>query len=360
MNIVTRSFGELVRDVSAGSPRVPQSEYLPTGRYPIIDQGQGSIAGYTDDERLLSTVDLPTLVFGDHTRRLKYVDTPFAVGADGVKLLQPSAELDVRYAFHFLRSIHLPNAGYSRHYKFLKEVMIPLLELPEQRRVAAILDRVDDLRDKRDSTPPKLSSVVASALDSLMRDSGYSYKRLGDVAETTSGGTPSRSVKENFGGGIPWVKSSEVAQGVVVETEESITSIGLTSSSARVMPVGTVLVAMYGATAGTVGQLGIEAATNQAICCISPNDAFTPEFLVAALSAMKSQLKAMAVGGAQPNLSQGQIRDLRVPVPPIHVQEDFTRLTLAIRGVSQLQTTQVVLLDELFSTLQDLAFRGAL
>jgi len=104
--------------------------------------------------------------------------------------------------------------------------------------------------------------------------------KLGNIFETTSGGTPLRSKPAFYEGGtIPWLKSGEVDQGLVFHAEEKITEAGLKNSSAKMFPIDTVLVAMYGATAGQVGLLKIEAVTNQAICGILPNDKCIPELL---------------------------------------------------------------------------------
>ena len=166
--------------------------------------------------------------------------------------------------------------------------------------------------------------------DATEKNSEHQIGRLGDVCETTSGGTPLRSNSEFYEGGtIPWLKSSEVAQGLVTTTEERITELGLKNSSAKLFPVNTVLVAMYGATAGEVGLLKIEAATNQAVCGVLPNEQFIPEFLFYVLRSLKDEMKRQAGGGAQPNISQQIIRDLEIPLPPL---EEQRRIVAEIEG----------------------------
>jgi type I restriction enzyme S subunit len=105
-------------------------------------------------------------------------------------------------------------------------------------------------------------------------------KKLGDVCQTGAGGTPLKEHKDYYEGGtIPWLMSGEVAQGEVWSATNFITQKGLENSSAKIFPKNTVLVAMYGATAGQVGILRFEAATNQAVCGVLPNSHFVPEFL---------------------------------------------------------------------------------
>jgi type I restriction enzyme M protein len=166
--------------------------------------------------------------------------------------------------------------------------------------------------------------------DVIEKSSDHEIVRLGDVCETTSGGTPARSKSEFYEGGtIPWVKSGEVAQGLVTATEEHITELGLKNSSAKRFPVNTVLVAMYGATTGEVGLLKISATTNQAVCGVLPNERLVPEFLFYVLRALKDEMKQRAGGGAQPNISQQIIRDLEIPLPPL---EEQRRIVAEIEG----------------------------
>ena len=146
-------------------------------------------------------------------------------------------------------------------------------------------------------------------------------KKLGDVCQTGAGGTPLKEHKDYYENGtIPWLMSGEVSQGEVWSSANFITQKGLENSSAKIFPKNTVLVAMYGATAGQVGILRFEAATNQAVCGVLPNSHFVPEFLFYLLLSKKDELVAQAAGNAQPNISQIKIRNTEVPVPPLPEQ----------------------------------------
>jgi type I restriction enzyme S subunit len=151
---------------------------------------------------------------------------------------------------------------------------------------------------------------------------GWEIKKLGEVCETGSGGTPLKAHKDYYEGGtIPWLMSGEVSQGEVFEAKNFITEKGLNNSSAKLFPINTVLVAMYGATAGQVGILKFEACTNQAVCGILPNDKTIPEYLFYCFLSKKEELVAQAVGGAQPNISQIKIRNTKIPIPPLPEQQ---------------------------------------
>lgn len=149
--------------------------------------------------------------------------------------------------------------------------------------------------------------------------------RVDEIAHTTSGGTPSRSKPHYYGGPIPWVKSGELGDGLVSRTAESITEQALRESSAKLFPAGTLLIAMYGATAGKVGVLAMAATTNQAVCAIFPSDGALSDYLFYAMMFGRGRLLVERHGGAQPNISQRLLRSFHVPLPPKSEQENIVR-----------------------------------
>ncbi len=153
----------------------------------------------------------------------------------------------------------------------------------------------------------------------------YDIVSIGDVFTTSSGGTPLKKYEDEYyqNGTIPWLRSGEVAQGYIHSAEIYITEEALKKSSAKLFPINTVLVAMYGATAGQVGILKFEASTNQAVCGILPNDKAIPEYLYLVIKSQKEYLISLSGGGAQPNISQKIIRDIKIPLPPLSVQEEI-------------------------------------
>lgn len=156
---------------------------------------------------------------------------------------------------------------------------------------------------------------------------GWREVEIGRTFKTSAGGTPLRSRSEYFDGGtIPWLMSGEVGKREVHSAANYLTDKGLTNSSARMLPVDTVLVAMYGATAGQVGVLKFPACTNQAVCGIHPHEEFDPGFVYYAFLVQQPQLIASAIGNAQPNLSQIKLRKVRIPAPPLPEQQRIVRI----------------------------------
>jgi type I restriction enzyme S subunit len=146
--------------------------------------------------------------------------------------------------------------------------------------------------------------------------------KLGDVLKTGAGGTPLKSKKEFYeGGAIKWLLSGAVCERDIKDSKTFITEVGLANSSAKLFPQNTVLVAMYGATAGQVGILRTEAATNQAVCGIYPSEDYLEEFLYYYLTSYKETLLLEVSGVAQPNLSQVKIKHIPLPLLPLAEQQ---------------------------------------
>ena len=161
---------------------------------------------------------------------------------------------------------------------------------------------------------------------SVTTDSNYPMFAIGDICDTTSGGTPRSNIKEYYeNGNINWLKSGDIANRIIYDVDSKITKLGLNNSSAKMLPANTVLIAMYGATVGQVGLLKVESTTNQAICGILPSDKIIPEYLYSILKSKRDYLISLSVGGAQPNISQSIIKQVKIPLPPLHIQEEIVK-----------------------------------
>jgi len=174
---------------------------------------------------------------------------------------------------------------------------------------------------------------------------GWVRKTIGEIAKTSSGGTPSRGRANYYGGAIPWVKSGELGDRVVYETAETITDLGLNSSSAKIFPKGTLCIALYGATVGKLGILGIDAATNQAVCGIFLPDSMDTRYVFRYLESKRRELVELGKGGAQPNISQEIVRQTQIPVSPLpeqrrivaEIEKQFTRLEAGVAALRRVQ-----------------------
>jgi hypothetical protein len=134
------AFADLFDPVSNERRQVKQSDYKNSGRFPVVDQGEEIVGGFIDDDDLLFDGPLPVIVFGDHTRRLKFIDFPFVVGADGTKLFHCKKSVLPRYGFYHLQAAEFRNRGYARHFGELKKVKFWLPSVQQQERIVKMLD----------------------------------------------------------------------------------------------------------------------------------------------------------------------------------------------------------------------------
>ena len=161
-------LGDVVTDRTGGQVKIKKGDYLMNGRVPVIDQGASAVAGYVDDTQACAEVDLPAVLFGDHTRRFKYVDFPFARGADGTQIIQSNDDRLSQAQFYFaLINVDLSNYAYARHFKFLKdqEIIVPdevigkkFTEIVENKfaQIKNIRGQIDQLTRARDLLLPRL------------------------------------------------------------------------------------------------------------------------------------------------------------------------------------------------------------
>ena len=161
---------------------------------------------------------------------------------------------------------------------------------------------------------------------SIHESTKYPYIAVKDLTNVISGGTPSRDRTEYWNNGtIPWVKTTELQNNVIKNVDEHITESGLAGSSAKLVPIGTVLVAMYGQgkTRGMTAYLGIEASTNQACACILPSEKIDSMFMWKYFELSYDKLRSLAQGAGQPNLNGNMIKNFKVLVPPIELQNEY-------------------------------------
>ena len=189
-------------------------------------------------------------------------------------------------------------------------------------------------------------------VEHLLEKQNASYKypitTISKICKISSGGTPSRGNKEYYSGTIPWIKTGELQNNMIYDTEEHLTDLGIKNSSAKLYPIGSLVIAMYGATIGKTAMLGVPAATNQACAVLTEinSDLVISEYLWEYIKYHSDKLKSMAYGSAQPNINAGIIADLVLILPPIAIQKKMVKRIAIMRSqIEELHKKQNNYLD---------------
>lgn len=367
-------FIKAFSDETGGNPKIKKGDYLDAGCLPVIDQGHEDVAGYIDDPDLRCRASLPCLLFGDHTKVFKYVDQPFALGADGVKVLRPSTDLDTRFAYHYLRQVRLPeNAGYSRHFKFLKRAYVPLPPLPEQRRIAAILDKADTIRGKRQEAIRLMEEFLHSVFSDMFGNIGsFKHVKIQDIASKrkyalSSGPFGSNLTSAHYTDeGVIVLRGLNISEGRLNLDDVKFVSEEKAQSLVRseIGPGDIVVVAV--GSSGLACQIPNSlprAIMSQNFNKISPDVNMTnPTYLEYCINSLfvQRQLKQEITDTVRTFLSLTKLKNVEIPLPPLRDQEKFAQV---VRKSEQLRTKQRRAerkSDDIFNSLVHRAFRGEL
>lgn len=207
-------FGQCIQKVKY-TEKQPTKSFLPEGKFPIVSQEKELISGYSNNQNAVFSVKNPVVIFGDHTKVVKYIDFDFVIGADGVKILQPIEEINAKYFYYYLSHLHLRDLGYARHYKLLKECIVIYPSLPEQKRIVEKLDKIFAAIDKAKSQTAKnlqnAKDVFSSYLNNIFNHPTHNWeeKTLGEVCEILAGQSPESRFYNSNQNGLPFYQGKK-------------------------------------------------------------------------------------------------------------------------------------------------------
>ncbi|MBE8995666.1 restriction endonuclease subunit S [Microcystis aeruginosa LEGE 91341] len=348
---------------------MPKGDYLESGDIPIIDQGQDLIGGYTNERQAVCDIRLPCVVFGDHTKIFKFVTKPFALGADGVKVLSEANNIDPKFAYYFLNTLNLPDVGYSRHFRFLKRTFFPLPPLEEQRRIAAILDKADGVRRKRKEAIRLTEELLRSTFlemfgDPVTNPKGWEICELQNVCNRVTDGThqPPNWADE----GIPFIFVSNIVNGEIdFKVSKHITEESWFELTSRCpIEINDILYT----TVGSYGNAALVRTKNRFcfqrhIAHIKPDSrSIEPEFLLGMMQSdwTRQQADKQARGVAQKTLNLRELKKFTIFTPPIEEQKKYVKLRQGVEKQLSYYRSALEQSENLFNSLLQRAFRGEL
>ena len=309
--------------------KIKTKDYLPQGKFPIIDQGQDFISGYSNDENLLIKVKKPIIIFGDHTRCFKFINFDFIAGADGIKILEPKDNFNEKLFYYFCQILDFPNKGYSRHFQYLKKAIINFPKnLSEQKAIADKLDdsfakienAITNLINAKENLKLYKQSVLKSAFngDLLPNTSPahWEVKKLGEICEITMGQSPKG---ENVFENSQSLNGLEFHQGKICFTDKFISkSKFITSDIRKIAEVGSILLCVR-APVGIINLTERKIAIGRGLCALKANNQ-NNNFLYYYLLGLKQYFESKATGYTFSAITLNIVKNCEIPLPPLSEQ----------------------------------------
>lgn len=303
--------------------KIPKEHYKPVGSFPIIDQSQDEIAGWTNDTTTLVKIEKPLVIFGDHTCAVKYTERAFAQGADGIKILTTNDQLIPKYLYYLLKTKPVESEGYQRHFAKLKRYKIPLPPLEIQEQIVTELDGYQKIIDGA-------KQIVANWKPKIDIDPEWEKVKLREITDrVTKGTTPTTNGFQFQESGINFVKIETIDEGgYFIKKKFAYINQECNNSLKRSqLKENDILFSIAGALGrvALVDSSILPANTNQALAIISPKKELDSKYLEQILRSdlIQSQIFGLKVGVAQSNLSLAQVSDFEIPLPPLAIQKQI-------------------------------------
>ena len=353
--------------------QINSSEINSSGRFPVVDQGQAYIAGYSDDESKVIKNGLPVIIFGDHTRCFKYVDFPFILGGDGTKVLKPNGELFHPKFFYFsLLSLDIPSRGYNRHFTLLKEQKIPHPEFDEQKKISIVLSTGQRAIEQQERLIELTTELKKALMYKLFTEGlrGVPQKQteIGPVPESWQV-VPLEEVlihkivdgvhktPNYIESGIPFITAKDIIDGEICFDEcRYISAKAHEQLTRRVKPEkGDVLITKV----GTVGNTAIidfeqEFSIFVQIALLKPSyNMIVPEYLYWMLQsdAVQYEIMANAPQSTMKFIGVQKLAKVKIPCPSIQEQKEISEVLDAVKLKKKNSKAKRDKLTDLFRTL---------
>ncbi len=349
-NYETSRIDDLLCKIDGSSTKIEANQIKTKGKYPVITQAKGEmISGYIDSEDAIT--DLPLVVFGDHSCTFKYLDYEFVRGADGTQLMKfDSEKCNTKFAYYYLSSIEVPNAGkYERHYKYVKNIMVPLPPIEIQEKIVAECEKYDTEIDEIHRNIVNMKNNINSIVDSIF-GKGYPEKMIQDISRKVQYGTSNKSQKE---GAVAVIRMGNIQNGkldwsdiVYTDNEEDIKKYELKNNDVLFNRTNSPI---------HVGKTGIYKGEQKAIFAgyLIRIDYFpemiNPEYLCYVMNSAKIRnygFSVMKKSINQANISGELLKQYKLPVPTLKEQEKIVSMISKIENDINAGKSKIELLQQ--------------
>ena len=360
---------------------IPKRDYKESGEFPVIDQGASFIAGWTDYAESVIFDNLPVVIFGDHTRIFKYVDFPFTLGADGTQLLHPNDDiLDPRFFYYALLNLKVPNKGYNRHYRYLREFSVVCPPLPDQRAIVHILQTIQEAKFTQQREIALERERKAALMDYLFshgtKGEPCKQTEIGEVpeswgvirlAEVVTFTKKPRDLRYSEYSEIPFVPMDSIPIAKLF-SEEFILKTNDELKSGTYFEIGDILLSKITPSFENGKQCIIKElptpfgiATTEVIPIREMEDVSDKSYLFYYL--LLPDVRTLLAGKMQgttgrQRLSKESLVNLEIPLPPLPEQRAIANIFRAIDKKTDALEREVELMDELFHAMLDELMTG--
>lgn len=364
-------FADLIIDDTKNATKIKTRDYLNTGKFPIIDQGQGLISGYTNDNQGLYKGSLPVIIFGDHTRIIKFVKEPFYLGADGVKLLISKKTIEMKYLYYFFKNITIPNTGYNRHYKYLKDLIIPLPPIETQKKIAKVLDKAQELIDKRKEQIEKLDVFIQSLFMDMFGDptsntKGWIVKALNELCTHIVDCPHSTPIHEEKPTEYPSIRTTELKNGRIYWS--SMKYVGLAEYVKRTRSIKPQYGDIIYGREGIFGEAiiipnNVTMCLGQRVMLFRPNNNLCNSIFLWSLVRSQyiyNQAVRKTSGSTVGHVNVKDIKKFTCILPPLKIQNNYAKVVEKAEQQKALLEKSLIEMENNFNSIMQGAFRGEL
>ena len=354
-----RPFENCIRKVKYTN-KIASQDFKPSGRFPIVSQEEAFISGYWDNPEDVFHIDGPVVIFGDHSRHIKYVDFDFVIGADGVKILAPVEDIDTKYLYYYLKSQPIQSLGYSRHYKVLKEKYVPVLSLAEQQRIVVELDllsRVIELKNAQIRTLDELAQSIFYEMfgDPVSNEKVWDTSKMKIVAP-----------QKNYSGNIPlhngkqWLLNLDMVESQTGQILEKVllppSEIGNSTTTFNEENI------LYSKLRPYLNKVVIPDepgyCTSELVPLLPDKEKLNRVFLAYLLRSkfFVEYINTRVAGAKMPRVSMSDFRDFDVILPQYTLQESFSERISTIERQKRIIKNSMLVAQDLLASRMDKYF----
>ncbi len=361
-NWPVNKLGEIINR-SENSPKIKKEEYKKNGNFPIIDQSQLLIAGYTNNIELLYRGELPVIIFGDHTQVIKYIDKPFVRGADGTKIINPNRNIiSPRFLFYLLSSIKLKSHGYSRHYQYLIEEKIIIPPLKIQDKIVERLDAIRKAQELIDLQIQKTEELYNSLIQKEIDINKYQKVKISEITKPQEIMDPKKNPSQEYNYvDISSINSNDFA--VDPSKIKIFKGKDAPSRARKKIQQGDILFSTVRPNLKRIAIINypvFNSLASTGFTVLRPDDGKINQNYFGTIicsGIVTDQIIPYIRGAAYPAVSDFDVFNVEIPLPERSKQDKFAEKSFAIQEYKKLLQKQKQLYKELFDSVLDKSMR---